>query len=272
MSDWAGGYVADVEYAYGFHKEQAPAFMDFVGLLNGHAPHGQRDGYTYCELGCGQGVTVATLAAADPRGQFYGVDFNPAHVANAQALVDAAGLDNLHLTDASFGELVDDESLLPQFDFVSLHGVYSWVAPEVREQILRFLDRKVKPGGVVYISYNSLPGWTQSQPIQHLIYELADRETGSSTERSDGCARPTFRRLSDAGARELHPDNGALKHILDLSARGDILYLAHEYMTRHWIPVYFHDSGGTPRHVPAELSSDRPISMKTSRIFAFRPT
>lgn len=55
---------------------------------------------------------------------------------------------------------------LPAFDCVMLHGVYSWVGPETRRAVVRFLDRFLKPGGVAYVSYNSLAGWVQLLPMQ----------------------------------------------------------------------------------------------------------
>ena len=51
-----------------------------------------------------------------------------------------------------------DAPVLPMFDYVTLHGVYSWVGTTVRADIVRFLRRYLKPGGAVYLSYNAMPG------------------------------------------------------------------------------------------------------------------
>ena len=55
------------------------------------------------------------------------------------------------------------------FDFVTLHGIVSWVSDETRGQIVRFLARYLKPGGVVQISYNAKTACAQVQPLQRLL-------------------------------------------------------------------------------------------------------
>lgn len=38
---------------------------------------------------------------------------------------------------------------LPQFDFITLHGIYTWVSRENRQHIVDFIARYLKPGGIV---------------------------------------------------------------------------------------------------------------------------
>lgn len=52
------------------------------------------------ELGYGRRLTALMLAAVNPHARFYAVDFNPAHIAEARLLADAAELDNLTLIEA----------------------------------------------------------------------------------------------------------------------------------------------------------------------------
>ncbi len=85
MSDWASGYVADIDYVPGFYPEQMPAHLDLVCLIKGVYPP-RRDGerFTYCELGCGLGETALTLAACHPEADIHAFDFNPGHIAYAR--------------------------------------------------------------------------------------------------------------------------------------------------------------------------------------------
>ena len=62
---------------------------------------------------------------------------------------------------------------LPRFDYIVAHGVYSWVDPPARAALRRFIDGHLKSGGLVYVSYNAMPGWTGDLPFQHLVRELA---------------------------------------------------------------------------------------------------
>src|SRR4051794_12944444 len=68
------GYVTDIPYMRGFKPMLAPAWLDFVALLGGVRPPARGDGFAWCDLGCGQGVTAAILAATHPAGEFHGID------------------------------------------------------------------------------------------------------------------------------------------------------------------------------------------------------
>jgi SAM-dependent methyltransferase len=240
MTAWSAGYVSDIDYVPGFYRAQSPSLMNFVCLLNGYEPAPAGETFSYCELGCGLGQTVALLAAANPKAGFYGIDFNPAHIAYAQAMAADAGLANMTFLEASFEELLDpDGPALPAFDFVSLHGVYSWVSPAHRKAIGEFLARFVKPGGVVYVSYNSLPGWAGGLPIQRFLAEYA----ALVPERSDEQIRQAgafLREMQGLGA-QLVKDSAFAEQILKALDRGEVEYLAHEYLGANWHPLFHAD-------------------------------
>ena len=164
--DWTAGYASDVEYTAGFYREQSPAYLNFVCVLNGFEPVALNKSFTYFELGFGRGLTANVMAAANPQGQFYAADFNPAHVAGARQLATSAHLENLILLENSFAELADGHVKgLPQFDFITLHGIYTWVTAENREHIVNFIARYLRPGGIIYLSYNAMPGWAATLPL-----------------------------------------------------------------------------------------------------------
>jgi SAM-dependent methyltransferase len=66
------------------------------------------------------------------------------------------------LFDESFAEFASRD--LPEFDYIGLHGIWSWISDENRAVIVDFIRRKLKVGGVLYISYNTLPGWAPLPP------------------------------------------------------------------------------------------------------------
>lgn len=45
------------------------------------------------------------------------------------------------------------------FDYVIVHGVYSWVPREVQDRILQICSHCLSEHGVAYVSYNTNPGW-----------------------------------------------------------------------------------------------------------------
>lgn len=237
---WTSGYVSDIEYTAGFYPEQSPALLNFVALLNGFEPVPLDKPYTYFELGFGRGETVNLLAAANPHGQFYAADFNPAHVAGAQALADSAGLTNLTLLENSFAELEAGTVDLPQFDYITLHGIYTWVTEVNRRHIVNFICRYLKPGGAVYISYNALPGWTSILPLQRLLVEFGD----AFPNRSDvqiGHATEFVQQLAASGAAYFSGGGAMLQTRLDGLQKYSRSYLVHEYMHKHWQPMFHAD-------------------------------
>ena len=240
MTAWTDGYVSDIEYSAGFYAEQAPAHLALTCLLNGVEPPETRNGFDYLELGCGQGFTASLLAAANPHGRFTATDFNPAHIARAESFARAVGLPNLTLSEASFEEMAAHYAgRPPAFDFITLHGVYSWISAENRRAIVRLIASALRPGGLVYVTYNAMPGWAPLLPLQRWLHDLAALDP----ERSDlrvVRALGFAQRMAAAGARVLDPGE-ALGKLVSLAERGETTYLAHEYLNAAWSPLYHRD-------------------------------
>src|SRR5437764_10467740 len=228
------GYVTDVPYVYGFKPMLAPAWLDLVAVLGGVAPPARDRGFAWCDLGCGQGVTAAILAATHPTGTFHGIDAMPAHIEHAVRLAGEADAPNAHFhaTDFAAARLLP----LPRFDYIVAHGVYSWVDRPVRAALRRVIDGHLKSGGLVYVSYNALPGWTGDLPFQHLVRELVADLPGNSAARF-AAAAALVGRLAEAVA----PSLAASFVANELRRRsGDYRpgYLVHEFMHAGWQPLY----------------------------------
>jgi SAM-dependent methyltransferase len=238
--DWTAGYASDIEYTAGFYQQQSPLFLHFASAINGYEPVALDRPFTYCELGFGRGVTVNVLAAANPQGRFYAADFNPAHVAGATDLAAAAGLNNLTLLENSFAELAEGKvANLPPFDFITLHGIYTWVNAENRRHIVNFLERYLKPGGIVYLSYNAMPGWSSAVPLQRFLVEYADLHPNRSDVQVKEAAQFVDRMVSAKAA--CFTGNPAIQYRLDMLKTASPQYLVHEYMHKHWQPLYHLD-------------------------------
>jgi hypothetical protein len=117
--------------------------------------------------------------------------------------------------------------------------VFSWVAPEVREQILDVAHRHLAPGGLLLVSYNAMPGWAHLQPIRGILRQYAALRQGDSGRRiRDALAYLVF--LRDRQAKYFL-DNPHASAYLDALVRQDIRYLVHEYLNEHWTSFYFAD-------------------------------
>ena len=169
-TSWTSGYVTELEYTYGYYRELSPGILRLACMSAGIAPLSTKQ-LRYLELGFGQGLSIAIHAAAVD-GEFWGTDFNPAQVTHARALVEAAG-SGAKLFEDSFADFAARTDL-PEFDIIGLHGIWTWISDENSRIIVDLIRRKLRAGGIVYISYNCLPGWAPAVPLRHLMKLHAD--------------------------------------------------------------------------------------------------
>jgi SAM-dependent methyltransferase len=236
MSEWNSGYNVDLGYTYGFYREMAPEWLNYCALVQGVVPpQGQ---WRYLELGCGQGVGLTLLAALNPAHEFVGVDFNPLHIAHARKLAAAAGVSNVRFEEADFIELAQDwPKDWGRFDYVAAHGIFTWISLVVRRGLVGTIDKATKPGALVYLSYNTLPGWIATYPVQHLM-----RLWQTSEEMPSVNAIETGMERLKALVEVKTPLTESLPGMharIEQMARLDRSYLVQEYLHDGWHPVWF---------------------------------
>lgn len=231
------GYVADIDFTAVFWSVMAPTHIRFVAAMNGVTAPDPEKAYRYVELGCGQGFVTNILAAANPHAEFVGIDLNPAHIINAREMARDAQLSNVTFREESFRETAEmDDTSFPPVDYIVLHSIISWIPYENLEAIRKLIESKLKSGGIVYISYNSMPGWAELQPIRQLFYEYAKRTTGGSGQRVSAAADWASRLLqSNLAYFEINPS--ARQRIEEMLSKSEA-YLAHEYLSEIWRPNY----------------------------------
>jgi SAM-dependent methyltransferase len=228
------GYAADIPYLRDFKPMLAPAWLDHVALVAGIEAPSRQDGFAWCDLGCGQGVTAAILAATHPAAVFHGMDAMPAHIDHARRLAAAATIPNLQLHAVDFAAAIGLE--LPQFDYIVAHGVYTWIGAEAQCAVRRFIDRRLKPGGLVYLSYNAMPGWARDLPFQGLLREFGRTSRGDNLGRLTASAE-LARTLAGAGVASLAA-SFIIKELQERPEDYPPAYLVHEFMPPAWQPLY----------------------------------
>ncbi|MEA2951062.1 MAG: hypothetical protein QOJ96_582 [Alphaproteobacteria bacterium] len=287
--DWTRGYVADIGYTAGFYRETAPSHMAFAALLMGRSPGRAYRPKRVLELGFGQGFGLSLLAAANPDIAFEGYDFNPEHVAHARRLIQDAELQNVTVTETSFEEAAargGDNDL----DVIAVHGILSWVDAVAGDAIVAIARQRLQPDGMMYVSYNCMPGWAPLAPIRQFMLQVKHRHAGRS-ERQLGLALDLITKLKAGNAHYFLANPSAAQH-LEQMLKLDRVYLAHEYLDEHWKLFQFSDmvtmlgaaklaflaSATLPENldqyaVPAALSelvaqTDDPILKETIRDYA----
>jgi hypothetical protein len=230
----ADRYVTDVSYIASFIPELAPEWLDLVAVVSGFAPPARDRGFAWCELGCGQGIAPAVFAASHPDGMFHGIDAMPGHIARGRQIAAQAGLANLEFHALDFASALD--LAVPKFQYIVAHGVYAWVDDAATAALRRFVERHLAPGGLFYVSYNSMPGWAADGPFQHLLYALASGNDGDSIARFAGAAA-IAEDLRHAGAAALSASPTAVGFAEEREGR-PAAYFAHEFLCSAWRPRY----------------------------------
>jgi SAM-dependent methyltransferase len=239
MNDWNAGYVTDIGYTYGWYPELNPLQIALAFLCANLKPAPTAKA---CELGFGQGLSI-NLHAAGTRTAWFGNDFNPAQAAFARGLAEVSGADAV-LSDESF-EAFCQRPDLPEFDFIAMHGIWSWVSDANRAIIIDFIGRKLKPGGVLYVSYNTQPGWASMVPMRDLLAEHAALmgAPGQGIAQRVEAAMAFATQLMAAKPKFANANPQVAQRLADMQTK-DRAYLAHEYFNRDWSPMSFASMAG----------------------------
>ncbi|MBV8471806.1 MAG: methyltransferase regulatory domain-containing protein, partial [Alphaproteobacteria bacterium] len=126
---------------------------------------------------------------------------------------------------------------LPDCDYIAMHGVYAWISEAARSAVFDLLASRLKPGGLLYVSYNAYPGWGAVAPLRQFLLDYASRLSGDKLANVAETIRH-LQMLRDKGAGYFkeNPSAGAM---LDDLAGKDIRYVAHEIFVPHWSPQSF---------------------------------
>lgn len=239
MSGWTEGYVGGIDYIRAVYRDWSPALLCFALTLHGwRPPEGLRRGrFTMAEPGCGHGLTSALLAGAHPAARFEAMDFNPSHIAGVRRLAADGGLANAEFLEESFADYARRDG--PMLDAVALHGVWSWVSAENRAILLDVLRRRLAPGGVLFVSYNALPGTLAHMPLRRLLVERCAEGDGLLPDRI-ARAVDFAAKMAAQGGGWLAGTDGVAERIEQLR-RKSANYIAHEYLNGDWTAFYHAD-------------------------------
>lgn len=231
---WNAGYVSEVDYIYGYFSELSPVRLKFA-LLSRGISHDVGDRPKYLELGFGQGLSL-NINAATSSGEFCGTDFNPSQTAYAAQVARAHGKP-LRIFDDSFEEFARRDDL-EQFDIIALHGIWSWVSTEARAAIADIVRTKLRPGGILYVSYNCKPGWSPIEPLRHLLNLHSTKAVaGGLLARVEESLRFAQRLVdTNVGYFAQYPAIGSM---VESIGKLDRNYVSHEYFNRNWLPESF---------------------------------
>lgn len=199
-----------------------PNHMAVVATLFGLAPPSVAT-CRVLEFGCGDGANLLPMAAGLPDARFVGCDLSPPAIATARQAVAELGLANVTLVSEDLSELPE---ALGEFDYMIAHGVYSWVPARVREAMFAFAGRRLRPNGVMFVSYNVYPGCHVRQAVWEVLRLHIERvdgaqarldrarelaaalaEPGITQNKTDALLRAEFKRVAQVTDSALYHDD-----------------------------------------------------------------
>ena len=228
------GYDTETNYNYLYFGQLNPHRIRFNFISQGLAFPKIDQNFNACELGFGNGLSIILHSAASIE-SWYGNDFNPSQVNYAKQLAKHGDV-NANLSDDAFDEFLKRDDL-PMFDYICLHGIWSWISPENQDVIVEFVKNKLKVGGILYISYNTKQVYSSIEPfrciINSYIQNLGDPAKNNVQSIPDALAFVNKLVATKPGYTKHTP--WALDRYTNNVIKQDHEYVGHEYANGYWL-------------------------------------
>ena len=132
----------------------APNTLAARGILFGLTPPAA-DSCRVLDIACGRGLNLMFMAELFPNSEFVGVDLSQRHIDEASEFSEKLGFGNLSFKQMSLTELPEE---MGKFDYIIVHGIYSWVSTEIQNAILSACRQHLSKQGIACIAYDIYPG------------------------------------------------------------------------------------------------------------------
>jgi methyltransferase-like protein/cyclopropane fatty-acyl-phospholipid synthase-like methyltransferase len=187
------------------------------------------------EIGCFDGANLAAMAMTLPRCEFVGVDAAGTAIARGRAMAEQVGLKNLTLRHLDVMEMAPDYG---RFDYIVVHGLYTWVPKPVRSQIMAICKGSLAPQGVAYISYNTLPGGQTRLMLREMM--LFHTRNFQDPQKKMQQASNLLNVLANSLAVASEPYVKFLQAEQDRMSSRWLESVYHDELSEVFTPVYFH--------------------------------
>lgn len=206
----------------------APERLALCSLLHG-GPAPDLQQYRVLELGCGDGANLLPLAYYRPQAEFIGIDGAITHIETALSRLKQLDPCNLQYHHCDFQQA--ESRLDGKFDFIIVHGVFSWVPDAVRDGLFELCKNRLKDDGLLYLNYNTKPGWNIRGMIRE--YLLAHTRAQPSLAEKIQQARAAAGKMARSLSEESHPYSKLLANEFQFVCDNHDSYLAHEFLAEH---------------------------------------
>ena len=229
---------ADLGYlSQPFPYASAP-FLESYGRLLGLSP-APASTARILEIGSSYGGNLISQALFYPKATFTGIEIAPTQVSVGKTYIDQLGITNLNLLE---GDVNESHDHLGTYDYIIAHGFYSWVDEETKDNFLRLCKEHLAGNGILYMSYNTYPGWHKMDSVRALL-EFANKDIDTLNHREKVRHGKTV--ASKLGALMLEYDTVKNQQASFLQSLRQTLqkqdcYVGHDHLEPVNTPVYFH--------------------------------
>ena len=191
------------------------------------------------EVGSSYGGNLISQALFYPKATFTGIEIAPTQVSVGKTYIDQLGIMNLELLE---GDVNESHHHLGTYDYIIAHGFYSWVDEETKDNFLRLCKEHLGSNGILYMSYNTYPGWHKMDSVRALL-EFANKDIDTLNHREKVRHGKTV--ASKLGTLMLEYDTvknqqGPFLQSLRQTLQKQDCYVGHDHLEPVNTPVYFH--------------------------------
>lgn len=229
---------ADLGYlSQPFPYASAP-FLESYARLLGLSPAPASTAHIL-EVGSSYGGNLISQALFYPQATFTGLEIAPTQVSVGKTYIDQLGITNLDLLE---GDVNESHHHLGTYDYIIVHGFYSWVDEETKDNFLRLCKEHLAENGILYMSYNTYPGWHKMDSVRALL-QFANKDIDTLNHREKVRHGKTV--ASKLGALMLEYDTvkaqqGPFLQSLRQTLQKQDCYVGHDHLEPVNTPVYFH--------------------------------
>ena len=195
------------------------------------------DGARVLELGSSCGGNIIPQALYYPEATFTGIDLSSVQVQHGNELIQSMGLTNVTLMEKNIIDIDDD---FGTFDYIIVHGIWSWVPDMVKDKILSICNRNLSDRGIAYVSYNTYPGWKRLEQLRDIMLYSEKHAHHDSLKDRTVYTKNVLKLIAETmkmDERARTQSNYKINNINRVVQSNDY-YVGHEYLETINDPVY----------------------------------
>lgn len=189
------------------------------------------------ELGASCGGNLIPQALYYPEATFTGIDLSGVQVQHGNEIIQSIGLTNVTLLEK---DILDIDESFGTFDYIIVHGIWSWVPDIVKDKILNICNVNLSDNGIAYVSYNTYPGWKRLEQLRDIMLYSEKRAMDQNLLERTLYTKNVLKMVADtmsSDERSRTQSDYKINNIQRVLNSNDY-YVAHEYLETFNDPVY----------------------------------